>query len=108
MAQAGPVDAEGYGKNVWGVAFPPESEWNYQRQTERVASDGEQRLAAGEAAGTSSRVPRAWVKPGADKANRRLPPERRSRAGLPGRDRGRRAKRNGDRSGAVAEGYVLM
>ena len=51
MAQAGPVDAEGYGKNVWGVAFPPESEWNYQRQTERVASDGEQRLAAGEAAG---------------------------------------------------------
>ena len=52
-------------------------------------------------------VPRAWVKPGeggaADKANRRLPPDRRSRAGLPSRDRGRRAKRNEDRSAAVAE-----
>ena len=68
MAQAGPVDAEGYGKNVWGVAFPPESEWNYQRQTERVASDGEQRLAAGEAAGTLRRFFRS---PGVGEAGRR-------------------------------------
>ena len=35
-----------------------------------------------------SPVPRAWVKPGADKANRRLPPDRRSRAGMPSCDRG--------------------
>ena len=31
------------------------------------------------------------------------PPERRSRAGMPSRDRGRRAKKNGDRRAAVAE-----
>ena len=83
-----------------------ESVKHYRRQTERVASEREQRLAAGGLAGTSSHVPRAWVKPGeggaADKANRRLPPERRSRAGMPSRDRGRRAKGNGDRA-AVAE-----
>ena len=69
--------------------------------------------------------PRAWVKPGAGgagevarervssvahcgKQSRRQgeptpPPERRSRAGLPSRDRGRRAEGNGDRCAAVAE-----
>ena len=35
--------------------------------------------------------------------NRCLPPDRRSRAGLPSRDRGRRAQGTGDRSAAVAE-----
>ena len=34
-----------------GAAVPPESAKQDRRQTERVASDGEQRLAAGEAAG---------------------------------------------------------
>ena len=42
-----------------------------------------------------SPVPRAWVKPGAAAANRRLPPDRRSRDGLPSRDR--------DACAAVAE-----
>ena len=50
-----------------------------------------------------SPVPRAWVKPGEGKANRRLPPDRRSRAGMPSRDRGRRAQGTGDRRAAVAE-----
>ena len=50
-------------------------------------------------------APRAWVTPGEAKANRRLSPERRSRAGMPSRDRGRRAKdrRAKDRRAAVAE-----
>ena len=51
---------------------------------------------------------RAWVMPGegsraVDKANRRLHPDRRSRAGLPSRDRGRRTEGIEDLRDAVAE-----
>ena len=54
---AGPVDAEGCGRNVWGAEFLPESIRHYPRQTERVASEGEQRLAAGGLARTSPPFP---------------------------------------------------
>ena len=48
-------------------------------------------------------VLRAWMNAGDAWRNRCLPPDRRSRAGLPSRDRGRRAQGTGDRRAAVAE-----
>jgi len=48
----------------WGAAVFTESGRHSPRQTERVVSEGEQRLAAGEVAGTVAAGPRAWVEPG--------------------------------------------
>ena len=39
LGVAGPVDAEGCGKIVWGAAVSPESVRHCPRQTERVASN---------------------------------------------------------------------